>query len=1685
MPIGQQQFTRDEIDEASKLKNKINRLHGQYQEGYFHDQHRRNQEGWLSQFGASTMRGGLKLVENTVNLPTDLAGFPKLIEPTKLIEQREGWGNHLIENVVDYAGAYVGVGKLKWFSKVKPATVAGGQRATTKDLLKSAAKQGLARGAAADFIAFDGSESLVMSLLDLHPDLHSAYDEITSIEGWHDMSLEELNRETFKKGWDADRLAANWGGRMFNAAEGAMIQSFLSVFWQAAKLKYVNDKTTEAAGAGVDKKIQEGVDKTAADGATKSTKHFIDPDEDLTFKQRQEKAAWEHGEQVRPDQGTEALKKQSDAAEAELEKLKTDLKEKGEAAKKNPTQDAPELDSLAPKNLDKATELEAGAALLKNADGLSDDMFDLQKGVHDTGRLADDAKVTHSEFGSDLGRFGAEEQGTAKALNQYYGTPQSPKVSPVAIFKNERGDMEVAVDPSRLKQIWDFFRESDQITMNWDSMGRVLDSPNSKQMTYEFADGTFAVRGITKGKTSLRRYNKDLFSSYDDFVSFVRARGEMQIRFPKFKGRVESVAHHQGRLDKAAANLMRRKGLGNFWKYEWNPNPKRGEKQWVVDEETFLKSLFNNVKEGKKLVQDLADLKAGKAKDLNEIFLKASKILNVDAAMTDTHLKYATSRLIHFFQSQLREAFQTTVQHPRHEQLAAAIQWLGEGTSRKTARDWIMNDLLNHIDNLAMANKLSPQGVIERLRKGRGDWGLLHPEIKVKGSDIIESLKMDEKVATEMYIRTWAYRLNQAAMMRQFDEVIDRVVKAGDDAGDRTFAELAVIIERLETQLGSFRNLATAHGRNLQAMRNLGEATGMKQTDEAAILAEIVNRGGGKAGMKKLAERLAAIRKAHGDDVETVATLTRSNLHRSVTGIDVHNEYWLNSILSGLTTQIVNGVGTVLHIALKPVEGVLGTIGKGGDKTARREFVAQGVYAANMMLDTVKFLGAMARHRAAYAVGATSEQSYLFGRGERLQPNRALQDPETQLSHTAEFDRNTFIREGEVPKSRIAGEGIGLRRETNMAAPIYAAAKKAFQSGKSVIESRSELFDVTPHQAITGDLLPEHFSQTAKDSLDWLGNVIRIPSRLMISTDEVFKQIQYRSTALAELTTEAMKVLPKENHTVDGMTDYIAARFQGLIRKNGARYTPDNIKDEAMTNFYRAVRDSERSALDGRQKPLPEEMKNRDDYVASYFAKNYDPQRKALSDYAMDWAEDSTFTRGLNTDMKELIDKGYFKQGDQTIGQDVQDFVGKHSAARVVAPFIRTPVNLVSFPMRRVWLPDPIMQRMVDNPDGWFSKMHLKYKADMLSGDPRRQAMAYGRLRTGGMMYASMAMLAATGTVTGGGPKDPSKRNQWLAAGARPYSVKVGDKYISYARLDPFATVLGLAADYTYMTKEAIRTGEYNENAWYTIASSFIFALGDNIASKTYLQGLSDFLSVLTDPSKGGAFERWMTRHTKSYMPKAVSQFTHLTGDGSMRKPRTFMEAMKSQIPFAANSVDPLRNLLGQPIKYADDGVFWRGLNVVNPFLIKTTSKNNVLETLAGMDYAFSLPSHQLGGRKELDLRTFRNKEGRTAWDWFQERVGTIRDKEGYTLEDRLESLFSAPYFLELTKQANEEQWRGSGPDANDLRVTLTKIILQEYRAAARAELPVEFPEINKVRESLALRQHNKMERLKAKLNLN
>jgi len=1640
MPIDTGQFGDEERSRSQVTSDAYNRLAGRYNEDYYHEQAARNREGYWMQKLASAGRGGLKLIENTVNLPTDLAGFPKLIEPTKAIERREGWQNHLLENVVDYAGAFIGTGKIKWLKDVgKIEGLKKGARATNKEKLKGAAISGLARGSAADFLAFDGSESLVLSLLDLHPELHQPYDKITAVPGWENMSAAELEAATYGAGWSAKRLAANWGGRMFNAGEGAFIQSFLQVFWKAAKIKFNNDKMTIKAGEGLDPKIQEGVDKTAA-VEKKRRKAFIDPDKDLTPKQRQEKAAWTHASQKDAASATEDLAKKTEAEEMALEKAKADLASAGEAAKgkEGKLHEAAESDTLAPRAWDDAEEAIAaekqGATARSAEDGIDDGVFEL------TGRTRHSKDYNpHVETVEQVAR---KDEG--------YGTPLAPKASPIYHYSEEVADKAgILVDTGRLRQVWDFFHEEDTIKMLW----RNESIPHGRMRKSEFwTDGPPKGRGAGVS----RNYDRAAFNSFDEFQAFVIARGKAEIKYPLLKG--ESLPTYHNRLDKAAANTLKRQGLGNFWKYELDPV--KGMKQFQVDLDTYLKRLFNNTDEAKSILADLKLLKEGKAVNLNEIFLRAQKILNIDSTMTDSHLKYFTSRIMHFFMKNMRDGFGKVTSHSKHDQLASAIQWMGEGSSRKSAKDWIQDDLLNHIDNIARANKLSPQGVIERIRSGRGDFKDLWPGMKIPETPLLKSMLEDVKVTQELYIRTWAYRLNTVAVMKKFDLAVDRVIREGDEAADgvvsnKSYAEMAVEIEKVERHLHAFRNLGTAHGRNLASMKALHSAGLGGPAAEKEILEEIIGRGGGTKGLQQLAVRLKAVRDAHGGTgSEGSAFIQKDVLHKTVTGIDVHNEYWLNSILSGGRTQIVNAIGTLLHLVLKPVEGALGTLGR--DPKNRKYFISQGVYAANLIFDTMKFTTVMMKNRTQKAVGSIDEKQYMQKREDMLSPVQ-----ESQSFRQAD---------GSLGKAQL------IDGNTNHAAGTYAAAKKAFHSGKSVLESRSQLFDVTPHQAINRELLPESASELAKDSLDYLGNIIRIPSRFMIATDEVFKQIQYRSASLAKLTQEALENLPKSKHNTEEMTQYIAARFQGLIRGNGARYTPKAVEDEAMTNFYRAVARSEETG-----EAMPKEMLKRDDYVAGYFAKNYKKDKEVLADFAMDWAEDTTFTRGLDVDLLRMQEHGHL-QGKKSVNKAVQDFVADHSFMRIMAPFVRTPVQLVSFPLRRIWLPDSVMRGIINKPDGWLKKTHLRYQADILSKDPIRAAEAYGRMRMGMLMYGSLMSASAMGMVTGRGPRDTQKRNQQMATGYRSYSVKVGDKYVSYARLDPFATVLGLAADFTYMIQESAQSGDFNKNWLESMLLAGVYSIADNITSKSYLENLSNVVGAVTNPESGGAFETFMERHTASYVPKALSQFTPITDGAQMRKPRGLAESIQNQIPFLSSGIEPLRNLLGQEMNYVDAGVMSRSISIVNPFMVKTREGNHVLEILAGLDYAFELPSPKLFGKAELDLREFKDEDGRSAYDWMQERTGTIKDKDGYTLFDRLAMLFKTKLFKELTAIEDEDQWQQNVED--DMRIPLVKVILQEFRKMARADTRRNYPEIDRVRLSLAMEEAGKKEKVRQRMKL-
>ena len=86
------------------------------------------------------------------------------------------------------------------------------------------------------------------------------------------------------------------------------------------------------------------------------------------------------------------------------------------------------------------------------------------------------------------------------------------------------------------------------------------------------------------------------------------------------------------------------------------------------------------------------------------------------------------------------------------------------------------------------------------------------------------------------------------------------------------------------------------------------------------------------------------------------------------------------------------------------------------------------------------------------------------------------------------------------------------------------------------------------------------------------------------------------------------------------------------------------------------------------------------------------------------------------------------------------------------------------------------------------------WKEAMSKGGYARD-LAYARLTLGSLLCGATASLCVMGNLTGSGPKNKAQREALMATGWQPYSVRIGDKWVSYARMEPVASTLGIVAD--------------------------------------------------------------------------------------------------------------------------------------------------------------------------------------------------------------------------------------------------------------------------------------------------
>jgi hypothetical protein len=326
----------------------------------------------------------------------------------------------------------------------------------------------------------------------------------------------------------------------------------------------------------------------------------------------------------------------------------------------------------------------------------------------------------------------------------------------------------------------------------------------------------------------------------------------------------------------------------------------------------------------------------------------------------------------------------------------------------------------------------------------------------------------------------------------------------------------------------------------------------------------------------------------------------------------------------------------------------------------------------------------------------------------------------------------------------------------------------------------------------------------------YLGEVVRVPSRVSVGTDEFFKAIFRRM----EYNAQAYRIASSGKY---GDTETV----------------------------YNTLRNIDTKDLNWRDNVLK----------------------------APDLAALPNATRAqLIDDVREFAKKATFQADLGKFGNRILAFRANHPEFAPVIPFIKTPINIMKDAL---------------------SYTPLAVFAKNTPADVKTARVAIGMGITG-----ALALQVAQEKVTGSYPKEADKRNAMIAAGIPEYSLKIGDTWYSYARIEPLATVMGTAVDGINAVNRYLADPKYDtkaaEKARNKLVVDVVGGITTNIASKTFLEGISGVLQAMHNPERyGGSF---INSFAGLLVPSFIAAPAR-SADPYARVVTSFGEAVQNRVP--------------------------------------------------------------------------------------------------------------------------------------------------------------------------------------------
>lgn len=277
----------------------------------------------------------------------------------------------------------------------------------------------------------------------------------------------------------------------------------------------------------------------------------------------------------------------------------------------------------------------------------------------------------------------------------------------------------------------------------------------------------------------------------------------------------------------------------------------------------------------------------------------------------------------------------------------------------------------------------------------------------------------------------------------------------------------------------------------------------------------------------------------------------------------------------------------------------------------------------------------------------------------------------------------------------------------------------------------------------------------------------------------------------------------------------------------------------------------------------------------------------------------------------------------------------------LVAPFIHRPGNMLRQGIADYTLLGPAL---------------FQGSRDALAAGGSDTSLALARMFIGTSTLLSSYELAANGSLVGQrrGTKNTESLDQ-----VQPYSVKLGNSWYKYDRLDPIGLWLGLGADLHEAIQNHYDPSDPDSTHSLTLMSTAAAQAVAHVAmDKSFMKSVNDFMEAATakDPARADVMAtKLIGDNLAKLLPFSglARSISHGTDDSGRVTSGGIFDALKGSIPYLSQDLPPRRDLLGRPVQPQS---WW------NPFNGAPAAPDQMDQELSKLAINITLPTRSING---------------------------------------------------------------------------------------------------------------------------